>query len=70
VFNDGTTTATDVVLRGNTARVGSGLFSTRKATLTWRDLSRPASTGRILSDDFNAIGGVPRNWARVRQAAS
>ena len=60
-----TQTATDVVLRGNTARVGSGLFSTRKATLTWRDLSRPASTGPILFDDVNATGGVPKDRVQI-----
>jgi hypothetical protein len=62
LFNDGTTTLTDVVLRGNTARMGSGLFNTRGATLSRRALSRPASTGRILVDDFNGKGGIPTNW--------
>ena len=36
LFNDGTAVLTDVVIAGNSARVGSGLFSTRRATLTWR----------------------------------
>ena len=62
LFNNGTTTLSDVVLRGNTARVGSGLFSTRKATLTRRSLSRPASTGQILFENFNGTGGVPTHW--------
>jgi hypothetical protein len=35
LINDGTTTLTDVVLRGNSARIGSGMFSTPKAALTW-----------------------------------
>jgi hypothetical protein len=32
-----------VLIRGNKARLGSGLFSTRRATLTWR---RSAAGGR------------------------
>jgi hypothetical protein len=48
--------------------VGSGLFSTRKATLTRRGLSRPASTGQILFDEFNATGRVPKNRVQIRGA--
>jgi hypothetical protein len=36
LFNDGTAVLSDVVLGGNRARIGSDLFSTRRATLTWR----------------------------------
>ncbi len=35
LYNDGTAVLNDVVIRGNQARIGSGLFSTRGATLTW-----------------------------------
>jgi hypothetical protein len=69
LFNDGTTTLADVVLRGNTARRGPGLFSTRHATLRRRGLSSPRSTGQILSDAFNATGGVPKNWMQILDAS-
>jgi hypothetical protein len=62
LFNDGKATLTNVVIRGNTARVGSGLFSTRNATLTRRRRSNPAATGPILVDHFNGKGGIPTNW--------
>jgi parallel beta-helix repeat protein len=65
LYNNGTTTLTDVVLRGNTAGAGSGLFSTRSATLTRRRLSSPASTGQILSHNFNGTGGVPKHWIQI-----
>jgi hypothetical protein len=63
LYNNGAATLTDVVIRGNTARAGSGLFSARAATLTWRGLTR-ALTSRIVSDDFNGTGGVPKHWER------
>jgi hypothetical protein len=55
-------------MRGNTARVGSDLFSTRHATLRRRGLSSPKSTVQILSDTFNATGGVPKNWMQILDA--
>jgi hypothetical protein len=32
-------------------------------------LSRPASSGQILFDDFNGTGGVPTNWVQILGAA-
>ena len=53
-----------MVIRGNTAGSGSGLFSAREATLIWRGRARPVSTRRIVVDHFNGTGGIPANWAQ------
>jgi hypothetical protein len=46
LFKERSVMLTDVIVRGNTAHVGSGMFSTRNAALTWRGPLRPTSTGR------------------------
>jgi hypothetical protein len=50
-----------VVTHGNTAQVGSGVVSTRRATIARRGLSGPAATGAILNQTFNG-NGFPSGW--------
>jgi hypothetical protein len=46
LFKERSVTLTDVIVCGNTAHVGSGMFSTRNAAHAWRGPSMPTSTGR------------------------
>ena len=62
MFNDGKATLTHVVIRGNSARVGFGLFSTRNGILTRGSPSSRMATGQILFEKFHGTGGVPTHW--------